>query len=261
MPFSPGLQAGLIVAVIAPLIGIFLILRRYALIADSLAHVSLAGVALGILLGVNPLVTAMGVAVLSSVAIERLRLSKRVSGESALAMFLSGGLALAVLLLSFSNNPDADLEGYLFGNISKVASSDTFLMLGLALVIIAFLVALYKELLYVTFDEESAQVSGIPVRSVNLVLIFLAALAVSLAMPIVGVLLISALIVIPTLAAMQLKRSFAQTIIWAEVFSIFSVVTGILSSYYFDLPASGMIVLITIGIFLLALLFGPKNKK
>lgn len=259
MPFIPGLQASLIIAVIAPLIGIFLILRRYALIADSLAHVSLAGVALGLLLGVNPLLTAMGVAVLSSVAIERLRLSKRVSGESALAMFLSGGLALAVVLLGFSNNPDADLEGYLFGNISTVTNLDTILIVGLGLAIVAFVMALYKELVYVTFDEEAAQVSGIHVRLVNMVLIFLAALAVSLAIPIVGVLLISALIVIPALAALQLRKSFVQTIVWAEIFSILSVIVGIITSFYLNIATGGTIVLITIAIFLITFLLGPKK--
>jgi zinc transport system permease protein len=259
MPYIPGLQASIIVAIIAPLVGIFLILRRYALIADSLAHVSLAGVALGILLGVNPLVTAMGVAVFSSVAIERLRLSKRVSGESALAMFLSGGLALAVVLLSFSNAPDADLEDYLFGSISGVTNLDTLMMFGLGLVIVAFLAAFYKELIYVTFDEEAARVSGIPVRSVNMMLIFLTALAVSLAIPIVGVLLISALIVIPALAALQLRKSFLKTIVWAEIFSIFSVTAGIAVSLYSNIEASGVIVLVAIAIFLTTLMFGPKK--
>ena len=259
MPFPPGLQASLVVAIIAPLIGIFLILRRYALIADSLAHVSLAGVALGLLLGVNPLLTAMGVAVLSSVAIERLRLLRRVSGESALALFLSGGLALAVVLLGFSNSPDVELEDYLFGSISTVTNLDTILIVGLGLVIVAFVIALYKELVYVTFDEESAQVSGIRVRLVNMVLIFLAALAVSLAIPIVGVLLISALIVIPTLAALQLRKNFLQTILWAEVFSIFSVVAGIAASLYRNVAASGAIVLIAIVIFLITFLLGPKK--
>lgn len=259
MTFIPGLEASLIVAIIAPLIGIFLILRRYALIADSLAHVSLAGVALGILLGINPLLTAMGVAVFSSVAIERLRLSKRVSGESALAMFLSGGLALAVVLLSFSSNPEVELEDYLFGSIATVTNLDSILIAALGLIIIAFLIALYKELIYVTFDEEAAKVSGIPVRFVNMVLIFLAALAVSLAIPIVGVLLISALIVIPALAALQLRKSFLKTIIWAEIFSIFSVMAGIAVSTWLNIAASGLIVLTAITIFLVTFLFGSKK--
>jgi zinc transport system permease protein len=259
MTFIPGFEASIIVAIIAPLIGIFLVLRRYALIADSLAHVSLAGVALGILLGINPLLTAMGVAVFSSVAIERLRLSKRVSGESALAMFLSGGLALAVVLLSFSNSPDAELEDYLFGSITSVTSLDTILIAALGLLIIVFLMALYKELIYVTFDEEAAKVSGIPVRFVNMVLIFLTALAVSLAIPIVGVLLISALIVIPALAALQLRKSFLKTIMWAEIFSIFSVGAGIAASIWLNIEASGLIVLTAIAIFLVTFLLGSKK--
>jgi zinc transport system permease protein len=245
-----GLQAGLIIAVIAPLIGIFLILRRYSLIADTLAHVSLAGVAIGLLFGLNPVVTAVFTAALSSAAIERLRLSKRVYGESALALFLSGSLALAVVLISAGGGFNANIFNYLFGSIITVTTFDIALIGGLGIVIIALIAAFYKELVYVTFDEEAAQVSGIPARLINLILIVLAALTVALAIPVIGVLLISALVVIPVLAALQLRKSFVTTIVWAEIFSVFSVVAGIIASYYLDLATGGTIVLIAVAIFL-----------
>lgn len=250
-----GLEAGIIIAIIAPLIGIFLVLRRYSLIADTLSHVSLAGVAIGLLLKVNPLITAIAAAVISSVAIERLRISKKVFGESALSIFLSGSLALAIVLISASKGFGVDLFSYLFGSITTVKQIDVYIIAFLGFMIIAAIVAFYKELVYVAVDEESAKVSGIPTRFINILLIILSAFTVALSIPIVGVLLISALIVIPVVTALQLKKSFKQTIIIAEGLSIFSVIAGIIASFYLNISTGGTIVLITILFFLLALLY------
>ncbi|HSW88164.1 MAG TPA: metal ABC transporter permease, partial [Candidatus Saccharimonadales bacterium] len=192
------------------------------------------------------------------VVIERLRLSKRVFGESALSIFLSGSLALAIVLISLAHGFSVDLFYYLFGSIVTVKQSDVFIILLLGLVVLFAVIAFYKELVFITFDEEAAKVSGIPVRFINTLLIVLAALTVALAIPIVGVLLISALVVIPVVSALQLKKSFLQTILYAEVFSIFSVIVGILLSYYNNIPAGGMIVLITLAIFVLTLFYKKK---
>jgi zinc transport system permease protein len=248
-----GLEAGIIVALIAPLIGIFLVLRRYSLIADTLSHVSLAGVAIGLLLKINPLITAIATTVISSIAIERLRLSKKVYGESALAIFLSGSLALAIVLISLAHGFNVDLFNYLFGSIVTVKQSDIYIIVALGVVVCAAITAFYKELVFITFDEESAQVSGIPTRAINLVLIALAALTVSLAIPIVGILLIAALIVIPVVAALQFRKSFIQTIVIAELISVFSVISGIIASFYLNLSSGGTIVLIALGIFVITL--------
>ncbi len=250
-----GLTAGIIIALIAPLIGIFLVLRRYSLIADTLSHVSLAGVALGLLLRINPLITAIGAAVISSVVIERLRLSKRVYGESALAIFLSGSLALAIVIISFAHGFNVDLFNYLFGSIVTVKQSDIYIIAALGVLIAGVIVAFYKELLYVTFDEESAKVSGIPTKFINTTLIVLAALTVALSIPIVGVLLIAALIVIPVVSALQFKRGFVQTIAIAEVISIVSVISGIIVSFYLNLSSGGTIVLIALSIFISSTIF------
>lgn len=246
-----GFEAGLIIAVIAPVIGIFLVLRRYSLIADTLSHVSLAGVAVGLLLKINPLITAILSAVVSSVIIERLRISKKIFGESALAIFLSGSLAVAVILISLAHGFSVDLFNYLFGSITTVRQSDVYLIFLLGLLVIAGIFAFYKELVYITVDEEAAQVSGIPTRQINILLIILSALSVALAIPIVGVLLISALIVIPVVTALQLRQSFFRTILFAEFFSVFSVVSGIISSFYLNLSAGGVIVLINLLFLLL----------
>lgn len=249
-----GFEAGIIIAIIAPLIGIFLVLRRYSLIADTLSHVSLAGVAIGLLAKLNPLITAIVAAVISSIVIERLRISKRIFGESALAIFLSGSLAVAIVLISLAHGFSVGLFNYLFGSITTVKQTDVFIIAALGVLVIGAIIAFYKELVYVTVDEEAAKVSGIPTKGINILLIILAALTVSLAIPIVGVLLIAALVVIPIVTALQMKKSFKQTIFIAEIISVFSVISGIITAFYLDLSPGGTIVLITIGIFIITTL-------
>ena len=242
-------SAGVIVAIIAPLVGIFLVLRRYSLLADTFAHVSLAGLALGLLAGMNPIITALATTVVASLGMERLRVSKKVYGESALAVFLSGSLALATILLSLGRGFNTNLLNYLFGSIVTVTSDDIFVIGTLAVVVIAVLVIFYKELIYVTFDEEAARVSGIPTRPINTVFMILTAVTIALAIPIVGVLLISALLVVPVVASLQLKKNFIQIVIYAEAISLFSVVSGIIVSFYFNLSTGGTIVLVMVAIF------------
>jgi zinc transport system permease protein len=252
--------AGILIAIIAPLIGIFVVLRRFSLIADTLSHVSLAGVALGLITGINPLFTGMGAAIISALAIEKLRVSKKVYGETALALFLSGGLALAVTLVSFKHGLNANLFSYLFGSIVTVAAKDVLVIAILAAVIMVVIGLLYKELVYMAFDEETAQVNGIPTKWINALFVLLAAVTVALAIPIVGVLLISALMIIPVVTALQLRKSFKKTLLWAEVFSVISVIAGLVASWYLEVSPGGAIVLTALGLFILVSLF-TKLKK
>ena len=253
-----GIEAGIIVACVAPLIGTFLVLRRYSLIADTLSHVSLAGIALGLLLKINPLLAALGATTVASLGIERLRDSKRISGESALALFLSGSLALAVVLLSLANGFNASLFNYLFGSIVTVTSIDILVIGGVSALVILSLFALLKPLLFVTFDEEAAQVSGMPTRFLNIALILLTALTVSVAIPIVGILLIAALMVIPVVAALQWRCGFMRTVLIAEGISIVSVLFGIVASFYLNLATGGTIVLIMLLAFVVSLLMNRR---
>ena len=253
-----GLEAGIIVALMAPAIGIFLVLRRYSLIADTLAHVSLAGIALGLLLGINPIYGAIGVTALSTVGIERLRTTKKVYGESALALFLSGSLAFAVVLLSLTNGFNTSLFSYLFGSIVTVTQNDVYTILVLACIVSFVLFIFYKELVYISFDEETARASGIPTRFIDFVLILLTALVVSLSIPIVGVLLISALMIIPVVSALQFKAGFASTIFYAEMISLFSVLFGIIASFYLNLSTGGTVVLTMIAVFIVILFSTSK---
>lgn len=245
-----ALEAGVLVGVVAPAIGMFLVLRRYALIADTLSHVSLAGIALALFLGIQPLFTALATALFASLGIERLRRSDRVYGESALALFLSGSLAFAVVFLSFARGLNANLFGYLFGSIVTVTQTDIVVIASASALVLLSIALFYKELVFTTFDERSARVGGIPTGFINNLLILLAALTVSLAIPIVGALLISALIVVPVVTALQFRTGFLKTMMIAEIVSVVSVFSGILLSFLFDLSTGGTIVLVMLGIFL-----------
>lgn len=245
--------AGIAIATIAPLIGVFLVVKRYSLMADTLAHVSLAGVALGLLANIHPLAVTVLATVLASIGIEKLRERRRIFGESALALFLSASLAFAVVLISAVRGFNADLFGVLFGSISTVTLTDLYLIGILSAGIIALMFAFYKELFFVSFDEELAQASGVNSRAFNLLIVIMAAVAIAISIRIIGILLIGALMVIPVMTAMQFARSFKQTVILSVLFSLSSVIAGLFASFYLNLASGGTIVLISAFIFLASL--------
>src|SRR3989304_3313075 len=170
-----ALLAGAVIGTIAPVIGVFLVLRRLSLIADTLAHVALAGVAVGLLLGAYPVAGALVAALLGAVGIERLRTVGRLSGETALAIFLSGGLAVAVVVIGLAGGFNVGLFTYLFGAITAVQPRDLWVILILGLVVLGAVAVLYKELFAITFDEQGARVQGLPVEGLNLLLTVLVA--------------------------------------------------------------------------------------
>lgn len=251
-------EAGIAIGIIAPLIGMFLVVRRYSLLADTLAHTSLAGVAIGLLFRINPVLSAIVLSVIASLGIEQLRASRRVFSESVLALFLSGSLAVAVVILSLAKGFNAGLFGYLFGSISTVSQTDVWVIVALAVMVFLNVVLLYKELFFVSFDEELAQASGLPVRRLNFTIVLLAAITVALSIRIVGVLLIGALMVIPVISAIQYGRGFRATLILSVIFSLLSVLVGLFASYYFNLASGGAIVLVALIIFLLSLAVSKK---
>lgn len=238
--------AGITIGLVAPLIGCFLVAKRYSLIADSLAHVSLAGVAIGVILVINPIISALAVAVLVALVIEKLRVGRLLSGEVALAMFLSSGLAVAVVLIGLAKNVHVDLFSFLFGSITTVSSQDLWIILPLGAAVLVFIGLLYKELSYLAFDDESARVSGLPIRFLNQSLVILTAVTVVLSLRIVGGLLIGALMVIPVAGAMQIGRSFQQTVLYAIALGLFAVIAGLFASFYLNTAAGGTIVLISL---------------
>jgi zinc transport system permease protein len=244
-----ALLAGVMIGTIAPVIGVFLVLRRLSLIADTLAHVALAGVAAGLLFGTYPVAGALAATLLGAIGIERLRGSGRLFGEAALAIFLSGGLAVAVVVISLGDGFNVDLFSYLFGAITAVGPRDLWLILGLSVVVLGAVAVLYKELFAITFDEESARVQGVPVNGLNLLLTALVAVTVVVAMRIVGILLTSALIVIPAVTALRLARSFLSALWVAVACSLLAVLGGITASFYLGVAAGGAIVVCAILLF------------
>ena len=244
--------AGAVTALICPAIGVFLVPRRLSLIADTLAHVALAGVALGLFLGISPVLGALVVTLGGAVGMERLRSRGALQGDAALAVFLSGGFALAVVLISLAQGFNADLFAILFGSILTVSPTDVWLISALGALVVATVGTFYKQLLAITLNEDLARTSGVPVGALNLVLTILTALTTVVAMRMVGVLLVSAMIVIPTLTGFALGRSFRKATAIAIGMALLSVVLGLIAAYYFRLAAGGAVVLTALLLFALA---------
>jgi len=252
--------AGAITAVICPAIGVFLVPRRLSLIADSLSHVALAGVALGLLVGVSPVLGALVVTTLGAVGMERLRAQGALKGDAALAVFLSGGFALAVVLISLARGFNADLFAVLFGSIVTVSPTDVWLILALGAVVVATIGTFYRQLLAITLDEDLARTSGVPVAGLNLLLAILTALTTVVAMRMVGVLLVSAMIVIPALTGFGLGRSFRQATAIAIAMALVSMTVGLIAAYYLRLAAGGAVVLTALLMFALSSLIRRAGR-
>ena len=243
-----ALISGVAIAILCSVIGLFLVLRRYSLFGDALAHSSFGGIALGLFAGVYPLWTAYGVSILSALIITKIKDRYNISGDASIAVLLSSGIAAGLVIISFSGGFSIDIFSFLFGSILLVSVNDTVLILALTGAILIVILLLYRQILYSTFNEEQAKVSGVPVEKINYLIIFMAGLTVVTSIQLVGVLLISALFVIPNVTAIMYGRGFKQTAIISISFSIFSVLTGILISYIFDITPAGTIVLFSIGL-------------
>jgi zinc transport system permease protein len=241
--------AGAVMAIVCPLIGVFLVPRRLSLIADTLAHVALAGVAIGLLVGASPIVGALIVTVVGALGMERLRSHGALQGDAALAVFLSGGFALAVVLISLARGFNADLFAILFGSILTVSPADVWLISALGAVVVTTILLSYRRLFVITLHEDLARTSGVPVTALNLMLTLLTALTTVVAMRMVGVLLVSAMIVIPTLTGFSLGRSFRRATTVAIVAALAAVGIGLTAAYYLSLAAGGAVVLTALLIF------------
>ena len=250
-----ALIAGIAIGIVAPTVGIFLVVRRYSHLADTLAHVSLAGLAISSINQFSPLAASFGITVAAAIGIERLRQTKTIYGESVLSLFLSGSLALATILFSFSKGFNAGLMNFLFGSIATVTWNEMYATLGLGAATVILIGILYKSLFLVSFDDELARVKGLNPSIINLILMMVAALTVTLAMRVVGVLLIGSLMIIPVITALQFRTGFKKTLFLSILFSFLAVVSGIFGSYYLDLASGGAIVSVSVIMFLGSLLF------
>lgn len=245
-----ALVSGIAVAVICSAIGLFLVLRRHSLFGDALAHMAFGGIAIGLFTNVYPLWTAIVVSILGALGITKLRQSTKIPADATIAVLLSSGLALGVVLVSLSGGFNVDLFSFLFGSILLVSADEVIMILAIAAGIVAVLSLLYRRLMYITFDEEQAKVSGLQVTLLNYLFIVLASITVIASIRLVGVLLISSLIVIPNITAMMFGKGFKRTALISGCIAVFSVVTGIIVSYAANLAPGGTIVLVAITIFL-----------
>lgn len=248
-----ALVAGMVVGAAAPCVGTFLVQKRLSLLGDGLGHAAVAGVGAGLLVGTGPTWTALAVAVGAAVVVEWLRTRGSASGDLALALIFYGGIAAGVVLASRST--DANLQPYLFGSILTVGPDDAYAVLGLGAAIVATVAVTGRALLAVVLDEESARVSGIPARLLNVLLAVLTAVTIVASMRVVGVLLVAALMVLPVASARLLARSFRGTMLGAVAVGLTSVVLGLAASRQWALASGGTIVLVAVATFVVVSVF------
>ncbi|MET0951703.1 MAG: metal ABC transporter permease [Aeromicrobium sp.] len=256
-----ALIAAVFTGLAAPAIGTFLVQRRLALLGDGLGHVALTGVGLGLVANVAPILTAVVVAVLGAVLIELLRMYGRTSADVALAMLFYGGIAGGVLLTNLADESANSLNSYLFGAITTVSPSDLVLVGILGVVVVALSLGLSPQLFAVCQDEEHAKVSGVPVRAYSILIAVLAAVTITVAMRTVGLLLVSALMVVPVAASQQLTRSFRTTHLAAMVIGLLAALGGVVTSYQINTQPGPTIVMIALGVFGLATLAGAAARQ
>lgn len=261
--------SGLIIGIIAPLLGVFIVVRRLSLIADALSHVTLAGIAgslylsqsVGALALLNPLYLGIVASVTGSLFIERLRRLYKHYEELAIPIIMSAGLGFGAIFISLAEGFSADLFSYLFGSVSAVSRQDLWIVISIAAVVFLFLGLLFKELFVLSFDEEYAKASGLPAKWIHMLFMIVTALVIAASMRIVGILLVSSLMTLPVAAAMRLSKSFKQALILSVVFGEVAVLIGLVSAFYLDLAPGGTIVVTSIIILLGAILAKKMGRK
>lgn len=241
--------AGVLISAVSALLGMFLVLRRFSLIGDGLAHTTFGSVAVVLLIGISPLyvtLAALPLVMIASLAIFKLTSSRKISADAAIGIVSSLGIAAGIIFASLSGGFNVDLLSYLFGNILTVNNTELFLSFIVFLIVVAMVIYFYDDLFAVTFDQELAQSIGVNTRRINVILFLLTAIAAVLAMKVAGIMLVSALLILPALTALQLSVSFRATMIAAVAFSILAVVCGIIFAFLLNLPAGATIVLFNI---------------
>jgi len=254
-----ALLAGLFVAILAPLVGSFLVYRRMAFIGDTLAHVAFAGVAIGVyvrevlgLSGVTPFLSALVVSALAALLIQFLSDRTGAYNDVSMAIVLSGGFALGTVVISLTGGIAVSINQYIFGSIATVSPQHVRIMAALTVLVVSVVAVSYKHLLYITFDESAARVARLDVDLQNSLLVVLTALVIVAAMQIMGVILVAAMLVVPVAAAGQIAPSFKASVLIAIVLAEISVFSGVTLSYTHDVAASGSIVLVAIGLYVAA---------
>lgn len=261
--------AGIIIGAIAPLLGVFIVVRRLSLIADALSHVTLAGIAASLFLGkystfflgLNPLYMGMAFSVGGAVLIEKLRTVYKHYQELAIPIILSGGIGLGVIFISLADGFNTDLFSYLFGSVSAVSRVDLWTIVLISIFVILTIILIYKELFLLSFDEEYAKATGIAAKTIHFIFIVMVALVIAASMRIVGILLVSSLMTLPVAASIRIARGFKQTIFYSVLFGEASVLGGLFLSYYLDLAPGGTIVMIAVFILVVTVLMKKLSSR
>ncbi|MBW3114310.1 MULTISPECIES: metal ABC transporter permease [Bacillaceae] len=254
---------GILIGIIAPLLGAFIVVRRLSLIADALSHVTLSGIAASLYLsktvpalsGLNPLYFGMAFSVMGSLFIERLRMVYKHYQELAIPIILSGGIGIGVIFISLADGFNTDLFSYLFGSVSAVSRGDLYLIGGISILVIGVISLLYKELFLLSFDEDHAKASGIPAKAIHFIFMIMVALVIAASMRIVGILLVSSLMTLPVAASIRIANGFKQTIGFSLLFGEISVIVGLVSAFYLNLAPGGTIVMTAILILLMTIVY------
>ncbi|OIJ22160.1 metal ABC transporter permease [Anaerobacillus alkalidiazotrophicus] len=255
--------SGIMVGFLAPILGVFLVVRRLSLIADALSHITLSGIAASLLLGkymvffgaLNPLYLGIVFSVGGALLIEKLRNVYKTYQELSIPIILSGGIGLGVVFISLADGFNTDLFNYLFGSVIAVTRSDLWTITSITIIVTILLIFFYKELFFLSFDEEQAIVSGINKRLVHLVFIIMVALVIASSMRIVGILLVSSLMSLPVAASMRIAKGFKQMFIFSIIFGELAVIIGLISAYHLDLAPGGTIVVTAVLILLITIIF------
>jgi zinc transport system permease protein len=247
--------AGSFVAITCSALGLFLVLRKMSLIGDGLSHVSFGAIALGLFFGLYPFYVAIPVVVIASLLILKISEKARVYGDAAIGIVSAVGIAGGVILASLSTGFNVDLFSYLFGNILAINNIEAFLSFILSLVVLAVIYFLYWDFFSTTFDEEYAKATGIKTNFINSLLTVLTAITVVLSVKVVGIMLVSALLILPAVTALQISKRFKTAMLTGCFTSFVSVLTGITFSFFLDLPTGAMIVMINAFFFGLALIY------
>lgn len=247
--------AGSFVALACSSLGLFLVLRKMSLIGDGLSHVSFGAIALGLFFGLYPFYVAVPVVILASILILKISEKARVYGDAAIGIVSAVGIASGVILASLSKGFNVDLFSYLFGNILAISASEAILSVALSGIVMLVIYFFYWDLFSATFDEEYAKTTGIKTNLINTLLTILTAITVVLSVKIVGIMLVSALLILPAVTALQISKKFKTALILGGLISLVSVVFGIVVSFFLDLPAGATIVMLNAMLFGLAILY------
>lgn len=247
-------QASFLISLIAPVLGLFLILRRQTLLADTLSHVSLVGVALGLLLGTSPTWMNLLVVIVVSIILEYIRSVYKSYSEISIAIMMSGGMAIALVLMSLSDNSSMSLNNFLFGSIVTITTEQVLFLLALTIGINLLYIFFRRPMYVLTFDEETAFTSGLPVKAMSIAFNVITGMTIAIIMPIVGALLVSAILILPAAISMRLSKSFNGVILIGILIAMLGMFSGLTTSYYVGTPPGATITLIFIALLAMTLI-------